>query len=94
MFRFFFTFLLPLIAPVALYLAWNWIQLRRIASGKRAEPTTTFAEMPWLVLAGAGVSMLVVTLLAFAVMGGGAEPGSAYIPPHMENGKLVPAETR
>jgi hypothetical protein len=38
--------------------------------------------------------MLVVTLLAFAVMGGGAEPGSAYIPPHMENGKLVPAETR
>ncbi|MGE0650812.1 MAG: DUF6111 family protein [Alphaproteobacteria bacterium] len=94
MFRLFFTFVLPLIAPALLYLAWNWIQLRRIASGKRAEPTPTFAEMPWLVLAGAGVSMLVVTLLAFALMGGGAKPGSVYVPPHMEDGKLVPAEMR
>jgi hypothetical protein len=94
MFRLFFTFVLPLIAPTALYLAWNWIQLRRVAAGKRTEPTPTFAEMPWLVLAGAGVSMLIVSLLAFAVMGGGAKPGSTYIPPHMEDGKLVPAETR
>jgi hypothetical protein len=38
--------------------------------------------------------MLIVSLLAFAVMGGGAKPGSTYIPPHMEDGKLVPAETR
>jgi hypothetical protein len=94
MFRIFFTFVLPLIAPAVVYLIWHTIQVRRVASGKREEPTPTFAEMPWFMLAGAGMSLLIVTLLALALFGGGAEPGKVYVPPHMENGKLVPAETR
>lgn len=94
MFRLFFTYILPLIAPVLLYLAWNWLQVRRTVAGKRAEPPPSFAETPWLLLAGAGISLLVVTLLAFFLVGDAAAPGKTYVPPHMEDGKLVPAETR
>jgi nicotinamide riboside transporter PnuC len=94
MFRLFFTYILPLIAPVGLYLVWNWIQMRRVAAGKRAEPTPSFAEMPWLILLGAGVSLMVVTLLALFLFSTGGKPGGSYVPPHMENGKIVPAENR
>jgi hypothetical protein len=94
MFRLFFTYILPLIAPVGLYLVWNWIQVRRVTAGKRAEPTPSFAEMPWLILAGAGVSLMVVTLLALFLFSTGGQPGGSYVPPHMENGKIVPAENR
>lgn len=94
MFRLVFTYILPLAAPALLYLAWHMLQVRRVVAGKRAEPTPTFAEMPWLILAGAGVSLLAVVLLGLALFGGGAAPGADYVPPHMEDGRIVPAETR
>jgi drug/metabolite transporter (DMT)-like permease len=94
MFRLFFTYLLPLILPTFCYLLWNWIQMRRSLAGKRPEPAPSFAETPWLILAGAGVSLLVVTLLALALAGDAGKPGSTYVPPRFEGGKVVPAETR
>ena len=94
MFRLFFTYLLPLIIPALLYLVWNWLQLRRALAGKRPEPPPSFADMPWLIMAGAGVSLLMVTLLALALFADGSPPGSTYIPPHMEDGKLIPGQTR
>ena len=94
MFRLFFTYLLPLIIPALLYLVWNWLQLRRTMAGKRPEPPPSFAETPWLILAGAGVSLLMVTLLALALSGDGGVPGSTYVPPHMDDGKLIPGQTR
>jgi hypothetical protein len=56
MFRLFFTYVLPLVAPAILYLIWHTIQVRRVISGKRVDPTPSFADM--------------------------------------ENGRLVPAQTR
>lgn len=94
MFRLFFTYILPLIVPALIYLAWNWIQMRRALAGRRPEPPPTFANIPWLFLAGAGVSLLIVTLLALMLSGGGADPGKTYVPPRFEGGKIKPAETR
>ena len=94
MFRLIFTYLLPLLLPTLGYLAWNWIQLRRTLAGKRAEPPPSLAAMPWLILVGAGVSFLMVTLLALVLFGGGHSPGGTYVPPHMEDGKLIPGQTR
>lgn len=94
MFRLLFTYVLPLVAPSLLYLVWNWVQMRRVLAGKRAEPVPGFADMPWLVLAGAGVSLLIVVLLGLAFFGGGGVPGSEYIPPHLEDGRIVPGQTR
>jgi hypothetical protein len=94
MFRLFFTYLLPLIFPALLYLVWNWMQLRRSMAGERPEPPPGFADMPWLILFGAGVSLLFITLLALSLYGGGSPPDSTYIPPHMEDGKLIPGQMR
>ncbi len=94
MFRLFFTYILPLIAPTALYLVWSGIQQRRALAGKRAAPPPSFADMPWLVLIGAGVSLLVVVLLGFMLFGGGAPPGTRYVPPHMDGGRIVPGQSR
>lgn len=94
MFRLFFTYVLPLIAPTLLYLLWNWLQLRRARAGKRAEQPPALEDTPWLVLAGAGVSLLVVVVLGFAFFGGGTAPGLHYVPPHMEGGEIVPGQAR
>ena len=94
MFRLIFTYLLPLLLPVLGYLAWNWLQLRRTMAGKRTEPPPGFAEMPWLILLGAGVSLLLVTLFALVLFDDGSSPGATYVPPHLEDGKLIPGQTR
>ncbi len=94
MFRLVFTYLLPLLLPVLGYLAWNWLQLRRTMAGHRAEPPPGFADTPWMILLGAGVSLLLVTLFALVLFGDGSSPGSTYVPPHMEDGKLIPGQTR
>lgn len=94
MFRLFFTYILPLIAPTILYLVWNWIQMRRALAGKRPEPPPSLENMPWLVLAGAGVSLLVVVLLGLVMFGGGSPPGLEYQPPRFEGGEVVPGQSR
>lgn len=94
MFRLFFTYILPLILPSLGYLLWNYLQLRRAMAGKRAEPPPGFADMPWLILAGAGVSLLMVTLAALVLFDGGSAPGELYVPPHLEDGKVIPGQTR
>jgi hypothetical protein len=94
MFRLLFTYVMPLVLPALCYFAWNWLQLRRTLAGKRAEPPPGFADMPWLILAGAGVSLLLVTLMALVLFDGGSPPGGTYTPPHVEDGKLIPGQTR
>lgn len=95
MFRLFFTFIVPLILPTAGYLLWNWLQLRRTIAGRRADPPPGFADMPWVILAGAGVSLLLVTVLALYLRdGAGGSPTDTYIPPHLKDGEIVPGRTR
>lgn len=94
MFRLFFTYILPLLLPTLGYLLWNWLQLRRAIVGKRPEPPPGFADMPWLILGGAGVSLLMVTMLALVLFDSGSPPNTTYIPPHLEDGKVIPGQTR
>jgi hypothetical protein len=91
MVRLIFTYLLPLLLPVLGFLAWNW--LRNLA-GNRAEPPPDFADMPWMVLVGAGVSLLLVTLLVLVLLDDGGSPGETYIPPRLEDGKVIPGRMR
>lgn len=94
MFRLFFTYVLPLIGPTLVYLAWNWIQMRRALAGKRPNPPPSFSEMPWPFLLGAGVSLLIVTLLALFLITDSGRPGEIYVPPRFEDGRIVPGESR
>ncbi|MEO5374880.1 MAG: DUF6111 family protein [Alphaproteobacteria bacterium] len=85
------TWLLPLLLPTALYLGWMWVMRRRIAAaaGKGEAAEARARAVPWTWLALAGVVLTAVTLGA-STLWQGASPGALYVPPHLENGRLVP----
>jgi Family of unknown function (DUF6111) len=79
--RAFLTIIVPLLLPTALYALW-------LASVGRTDPAVEWRALPWIWLAGAGA---VLTLIVFVtvVQTGGTREGS-YIPPHLQNGTIVP----
>lgn len=85
------AYLVPLLLPTGLYFLWMWVMGRRVAaaSGKGADAEARAREVPWTWLAAAGVALLLVSLGAWSVWEG-ASPSAVYVPPHMEDGKLVP----
>ncbi len=80
------TYVLPLVLPTALYLAWAWLANRRTAGG----PAVQLAGAPWFWLILSGVVLMAAGLVATALIGG-ADPGSRIIPPRYEDGRVVPA---
>lgn len=90
MFRLFFTYILPLALPTAMYFLWLWWRQR---GGDTGFEDNAPGSAPWIVLIGAGVSLLAVALLAFAFSGGG-DIDSKYVPPSFEGGKIKPGEFR
>jgi len=74
------TILLPLLAPTAIYFLWL------STLGRAAERSTPWT---WLIVGGlvaAGVALVVV-----GVGTGGNQVGS-YVPPHVEDGRVVPGQ--
>jgi hypothetical protein len=94
MVRVFFVYLLPLVLPVLAYLAWHRFQSRRLEAGSRTEPIPPVSDAPWLALAAVGVGLALIVAVALAFIDGNAPPGSQYVPPHLENGKVVPGRLR
>ncbi|HEV8680480.1 MAG TPA: DUF6111 family protein [Stellaceae bacterium] len=88
MLRVFLTIVLPLILPTALYLLWL-----RIARWARREPPPAedigWAALPWVWLAGGGALLLAVVLVVVTVNFGTSTSG-VYVPPHLENGRIIP----
>lgn len=78
MMRIILEYVLPLVAPTALYLLWM-----RFAANREEK-----REVPWLWLAVAGLMLAVVVLAALTL--GGGNKDDIYVPPHMEDGKFVP----
>ncbi|HKS88628.1 MAG TPA: DUF6111 family protein [Stellaceae bacterium] len=84
MFRVFVTIVLPLVLPTALYLGWMWFAgtaPRRGEIGWRA--------LPWPWLAAVGVLLAAIMLFIVMVGFGTSQPG-IYVPPHSENGRIIP----
>jgi hypothetical protein len=88
MIRIFFTYLLPLLLPMAVYFMFMLpAQRRAVAQGGEA----SWEKTPWVLLAVAGVSLLGLTLGVLALHDG--EPSwSHYDPPHMEDGHIMPGQ--
>jgi hypothetical protein len=84
MLRVFFTIVLPLLLPTAIYLAWL-----RVAHWSRADSGVQWTALPWLWLAGAGALLLALVLFVVTVHFGDSTPG-AYVPPRLEDGHVVP----
>ena len=92
MLRVFFTIVLPLALPTALYLAWvrvsNWSS-QGSQEGSERGATVQWAALPWLWLAAAGAVLLALVLFVVTVHFGASQPGT-YVPPRWENGRIVP----
>ena len=87
MFRIFITYLLPLLAPFLMYLAWNaFVRYKAKKNGGDA-PSLEKGPIFWSIFAG--LVLLIASLVTVAFMGG-EKAGSEYVPPRFEDGKLVP----
>jgi len=92
MLRVFFTIVLPLVLPTALYLLWMWLGHWLPwgpPEGGRLGETVHWAALPWVWLAAAGALLLILMLFVVTVHFGTADPGT-YVPPRWENGRIVP----
>ena len=77
------TVILPLLLPTALYLLWA------LAAGRLAEPSAlVWRSLPWIWLAVCG-AVLAAAVLVLVSQLGGVRNGS-YVPPHVEDGRVVP----
>lgn len=86
MIRVFFTYLLPLLLPMAVYFMFM-LPARRRAKARGEEGS--WEKTPWLLLGSAGVALLGLTLGMLALHDG-EPPWSHYEPPHMEGGHIMP----
>lgn len=91
MLRVLFEFVIPLVLPLTLYLLWQ-ARRRRIEAATGGVPPAWF-EGPWFWAVVAGFVLAAGVLVVLALTSG-AKPGAEYIPPHLENGRVVPAQTR
>lgn len=83
------TIILPLVAPTILYLIWVKIRAKKQEAMAEGQPVPEWQKLPWPWLAGIGAVLTVITLLFTGLQADLSEKGK-YIPPHMEDGRLVP----
>jgi hypothetical protein len=79
------TIVVPLLLPTALYLLW----LVTAGRAKLARTGSPWHGLPWPWLAVAGVVLTALVLVAVSVGLGGSRQGT-YVPPHVEDGRIVP----
>ena len=84
MLRVFFTIVIPLLLPTAIYLAWL-----RVGHRHEAAEGVHWSALPWVWLAGAGALLLALVLFVVTVHFGTSEEG-VYVPPRYEGGHVVP----
>jgi hypothetical protein len=81
--REFLTLFLPLVLPTVLYLV--WLRAMRWQAGG----AISWRGLPWLWLGLSGVGLTALVLFVVTVHFGTAA-GGVYVPPHLENGRIVP----
>lgn len=82
--RVFLTIVLPLLLPTALYVLWAMLTDRF----RVADALETWQRLPWVWLGLAGVVAAGVVVVTMVESGDRLE--GRYIPPHLENGEIVP----
>ena len=103
MFRIILTYVLPLVLPTILYLAWtSWVTKKvrdnrakakaEGVEGDHTEPEDYDIKTPWFRLILAGVGLLVVTLILSLFFGPKNPDGSVYQAPYMDGDTIVPGQ--
>ena len=93
MIRILLTVLLPMALPSTVYFLWFANERRRAIAAGTPEAMPRLGDVPWFVLASAGVAIVAVVLFAGSIYSGDA-PGSVYVPPHVEGDRVVPGAAK
>lgn len=88
MVRIFFTYVLPLIGPMLLYMAWNAYAQAQARKTGGEPPSLEKSHLFWSLIIGFVLTMAMLMVLAF--IGGERADGGDYVPPRLEDGKIVP----
>lgn len=87
--RVFLTVILPLLAPLAIYIAYMLlVERRRLDAAGSGNAPSWWIGIPWVRLVAAGVG-LAATVAALLALTGGQEPGDTYHPARIEDGEVV-----
>jgi hypothetical protein len=88
MLRILIQIVLPILLPALLYALWLAAERRRVdAAGTGEQPS--WGEAPWVWLLALGLFFAAIIAVAIAVFGGEGIEG-VYVPPHVEDGRVVP----
>ncbi len=85
--RIIFTYVAPFFLPITVYALWVWY--RTVYAARHGGEAPRFEKGPWPLLLFLGAVLALIVLGVSAVVSGGS-PDSTYVPPHVENGKVVP----
>jgi hypothetical protein len=89
MIRILLTYVLPLVLPTAVYVAWIAYARSQHQGTPEELPALEKGPLFWCVLLG--FALMALALMAIALTTG-APPGSQYQPPRLEGGQVVPPE--
>ena len=83
-------YLIPFLLPLAAYVAFAWYRSKFVASHEGEAPGIEKGPWPYLLLAGALLTVGVAGTMAII---GGHDPDSTYTPARFEDGRVVPGST-
>ncbi len=86
--RIIFTYVLPLVLPFLMYLAWNAYARAQARKTGGEEPSLQKGPVFWSIVAG--FILLAASLVTLALTGGEEPDAGRYIPPRLEDGKIQP----
>lgn len=76
----------PALVPVALFLIWYWVALRR-ARKNPEQDTPQMRDGPWRITLAAALVIAIICLIVEVML----EPATkgTYVPAHMESGQVI-----
>ncbi len=83
--------LLPFLLPFVLYAGWLALARRKAGASGSALAPWPRGHGVWLMIAGVG--LVILSFVAVALFTG-TEVGGTYLPPRLEDGQILPAESR
>ena len=87
MFRSIINIIVPLLLPIAVYAIGAYWTSKREGQGRRL-PGWEEGHWFWVIMLGAVLALISIGFMTYS----GGRPGDVYVPPHVQDGKIVPGE--
>ncbi|MCM0019249.1 MAG: DUF6111 family protein [Tagaea sp.] len=82
---------LPFVLPFLAYGLWLAVERRRAEKLGRGE-VPGWSEAPVVWLGAAGLGLATIATLGLLLLQDGDKRSGIYVPPHLENGRIVPGQ--